>query len=316
MTLTLELEEVRCCVCGSEEGTILASGKDYEYRTCTNTFSFKECATCGLWYLTPRPTIADLAAIYPSDYYSYDENEGRQKSLTQYVWDRLEEEKIATFRRLLGKPDTAHVFDLGCGSGRLLGLFRRFLPSVWQVSGAEVDKSAAKIAATIDDVTVHHGLFEDLDIEPESLDFVIAQQVVEHVPDPRRTIEKAFSVLRPGGLLVLETPNVRGLDRRIFSRRYWGGYHFPRHFYLFSPQTLSRLVGECGFGQMSAARLVSATFWITTIRNILSQRPRLRRMLRWVHIRNPALLGLTSALELTMRLAGAQSSNMQFIARK
>lgn len=312
----LELEKTACCVCGSAEADIAATGKDFEYETCGNTFKFVCCRRCGHLYLCPRPKSADFGIIYPSNYYSYNESDWKRPTITTSVWDFLEIRKIRRTMKLVSPAPQLHVFELGCGSGRLLRLFKRCLPENARVSGVEISPAAAKAAAGILGVEIKVGFFEGMNYPAESFDLIMAQQVIEHVPDPPAIIREAFRTLKTGGILILETPDVRGFDRRIFSRRYWGGYHFPRHFNLFSPELLGKLVKECGFREAQSRRLISATFWITTIKNAISQNPSLKRYCGWINIRNPLLLGMSTILELMLQVSGQPSSNMQFIARK
>ena len=309
--VTLALEGSICCLCGSGCGTTVATGRDYEYQTCENSFHFVCCDQCNHVYLNPRPSLTDLSVIYPNTYYSFSVEKG---GFTQRVWDRLEKRKIDNFRKVLGDREEAVIYELGCGSGRLLKLMRRYLPASWRIQGIEIDSAAAALANQIKGVSVGTGLFEDAPIESASVDMIIAQQVIEHVPDPRKILEKAARVIKPGGILILETPNVLGLDRRLFKETYWGGYHFPRHFNLFSPEGIAHLATQCGFEQARALPLLSVTFWITTINNVLADHPRAKRWFPWCNIRNPICLGLTTCIELLLRLGRSPSSNMQLIA--
>jgi len=314
---TLELEEVLCCVCGQNQGRIVAEGTDYEYNTCSNRFTFRQCGNCGLWYLSPRPQKRDFPVLYPSNYYSYDPDDWKKRNLTNVVWDALENRKI---RKILGRyiknPQEAHVFEIGSGSGRLLRLLKGNLPPSASIWGVEISESAVLLSSQIAGVTVYHGDFEELPIEPGSLDMIFAQQLLEHIPDPRRMLLKAYQSLKPGGVFIMETPNVNGLDRKIFSRSYWGGYHFPRHMNLFSPATLSKLCVQCGYSETHYERLFSASFWITTARNIISRRPLFKGILPWVYFKNPLLLCVSTTIEAFLWLARIPSSNMQFVARK
>ena len=56
--------------------------------------------------------------------------------------------------------------------------------------------------------------------------------------DPVLTLARIRDWLAPGGLLALETPNLDSWDARLFCARWWGGYHFPRHWVLFDPQSI------------------------------------------------------------------------------
>jgi len=314
---TLELEYVPCCVCGSHQGRVVAEGRDFEYNSCSNKFTFKECDNCGHWYLSPRPKEHDLGIIYPSNYYSYSQDQWKKKTLTNSIWEILEKRKIKKIvKRFIKQPEKMHLFELGCGSGRFLHLLRKYVSKSCKISAVEISESAVRFAAQIEDVDVIQGNFEEISIEPESIDIIIAQQLIEHVSDPRSILKKAYDSLRPNGVVILETPNVKGFDRKLFSKRYWGGYHFPRHFNLFSPDTLLRLCKQCGFTQVYYEPLISASFWITTMRNILSERSLFRGILPWVYFKNPLLLSLTTSIEISLRIANIPSSNMQFIAKK
>ena len=67
---SLELVDIRCALCGSEDTDVHATGYDYEYNTAKNRFRFVRCRGCGHVYLHPRPTAEDLGVIYPSNYYT------------------------------------------------------------------------------------------------------------------------------------------------------------------------------------------------------------------------------------------------------
>ncbi len=125
----LELEDAPCCLCGSSQGRIVAEGRDFEYGSCSNNFTFKECSKCGLWYLSPRPKRQDFNIIYPPNYYSYVRDQWKKRTLTNSLWGMLEKRKI---KKIIGRfvklPEKMHIFELGCGSGRFLHLLRECVP--------------------------------------------------------------------------------------------------------------------------------------------------------------------------------------------
>ena len=71
-------------------------------------------------------------------------------------------------------------------------------------------------------------------IKEETLEFITMFHVIEHVKDPKSIIKTLNKLLVPGGHLVIETPNIDSLDAMIFKETFWGGYHFPRHWHLFT----------------------------------------------------------------------------------
>ena len=72
----------------------------------------------------------------------------------------------------------------------------------------------------------------------EHYDFAILIQTVEHVADPASLLRAIRRVLRPGGRLLVVTDNTGSLDFSVAKRRHWGGYHFPRHWYLFDAASM------------------------------------------------------------------------------
>jgi 2-polyprenyl-3-methyl-5-hydroxy-6-metoxy-1,4-benzoquinol methylase len=86
-------------------------------------------------------------------------------------------------------------------------------------------------------------------------DVVTMWHVIEHVHDPKGTLAELHRIMKPGGLLVISTPNLWSWDARGFGR-YWVGLDAPRHLYVFSPATLEHLLQQVGF-QMERIRSFS-----------------------------------------------------------
>ena len=84
--------------------------------------------------------------------------------------------------------------------------------------------------------------------------------VIEHVPDPLGTRTECRRLLRPGGRLVLTTPNALGMGHRRFGRD-WRGLETPRHLQVFTPGALRALVDRSGLAEVSLeSRTYGAAF--------------------------------------------------------
>ena len=103
---------------------------------------------------------------------------------------------------------TARVLDIGCGAGRL-GEAIKQRQQAW-VSGIEFDAGAAAAARHRLD-QVWQGDIERLDLEipAGSFDAIVCADVLEHLVEPRRLLERARRWLAPEGRLVASLPNVR-----------------------------------------------------------------------------------------------------------
>ena len=109
----------------------------------------------------------------------------------------------------------------------------------------------------------------DRDQVPQAVDVFVLNQVIEHFARPGELVAVLAGALAPGGHLVIETPDTGGLDARWFSRRYWGGYHIPRHMVLFNQANLRILVERTGLQVVETARLSSPAFWVQSLHHRL-----------------------------------------------
>lgn len=139
-------------------------------------------------------------------------------------------------------PPGGALLDVGCGKGDLLV---RLLHQGWTVEGLEVDAEAAANARMNHGLKVHLGALEKHRFPDDVFDAVTMNHVIEHVHDPITLIRECLRVLKPGGRLVLATPNIQCLGYKKFGR-YWSHLDPPRHLYLFTKKNLKECVSKAG----------------------------------------------------------------------
>jgi 2-polyprenyl-3-methyl-5-hydroxy-6-metoxy-1,4-benzoquinol methylase len=149
---------------------------------------------------------------------------------------------------LAGSP--RHVLDVGCSSGYLA---RPLTEQGVAVVGVELDAAAAAGArAVCEEVVVGDVETMELPFAPSSFDAVVCGDLVEHLRDPRAALERLRPLLRPGGRLVLTTPNVANWSMRLsllggrwrYTER---GILDRTHVHLFTRKTLVETVEDAGF---------------------------------------------------------------------
>jgi SAM-dependent methyltransferase len=116
----------------------------------------------------------------------------------------------------------------------------------FDVRGCEISDSAAAEATRRFGLNVHHGPLNSAGLEPASVDVALLYHVLEHVPEPEELLAAVHSVLREGGLAVVEVPNLQSaqmlrprIRRRILD--------LPLHLVHFTPAGLERLLSRSGF---------------------------------------------------------------------
>jgi hypothetical protein len=125
-----------------------------------------------------------------------------------------------------------------------------------------------------------------------------------------------FSLLRPGGCFIVETPNLAGIDYRLFRRSWWGHYHFPRHWNLFSTASLRRLLEGSGFEVERSEYLISTSAWTISLHNYFLDRGYPDWFTAFFHFKNPLLLGVFVVLDSLRSRMGYETSNQRVVARK
>jgi len=300
-----------CPLCGRPPEEAHARGKDFEYgSTGEREWTFLRCGTCGILALSPRPAESELSRIYPNNYYAYDFS--NQRSLGYAVKTILDRRAARSY--LAQTPSRGSILDVGCGDGRLLRVFAGLGVPKERLFGIELDRDAVA-AASRDGFQVECRRLEEAEFTPGSFVLAVLQQVIEHVSDPRAMIAKLHRLLVPGGVVILETPNTASWDHWLFRERYWGGYHIPRHFFLFQKASLTNLLRSCGFQLVEARSLASPMFWIYSLHNRVTERGGWRLVRHFVNPfppKAPALAFFT-LLDSVGKIFGI-TSNMRLVA--
>jgi 2-polyprenyl-3-methyl-5-hydroxy-6-metoxy-1,4-benzoquinol methylase len=305
----------RCEVCGGTDTRLFAAGYDYELITCRNHWQFAECTACTHVWLDPRPSVEALGVIYPPTYYSYNyEQIPAVARKAKEIIDGLKMRKILA----LGGRTPEHYLDVGCGDGRYLeALARRGVPQSG-LFGLELDEQiVGKLQGR--GLQVYCERVEECTrFEPGTFDLITMFHVIEHVDSPREVVEQLAGWLAPGGVLAVETPNLDSLDARLFHTGKWGGYHIPRHWHLFRPATLSRLLASVGLEVEAVRYETGHAFWMYSFHHALRYRqppqPRLARL--FDPLASVAPLAAFTAFDRLRATLGAKTSSMLITARK
>jgi 2-polyprenyl-3-methyl-5-hydroxy-6-metoxy-1,4-benzoquinol methylase len=119
-------------------------------------------------------------------------------------------ERVALFRRYVGGPGR-RVLDLGCRDGALT---QAYLEGN-DVVGVDADREALAAAAGLGIETRWTDLDQQLELDEESFDVVVAGELLEHLRDPQRLVAEIRRLLRPGGTFVASVPNAYRLKNRL-----------------------------------------------------------------------------------------------------
>lgn len=252
--VVLSLEHVPCNLCGGDNTELHYRGRDARFTDTPRVdFEVRRCRLCGLIYLNPRPTAASLGLFYPDSYNVYNQPvdepppSGRSglAGLNDRLWRTIARAKLREKQQLIARyaSKLGRLLDVGCASGRFLAAMRG---AGWDIAGLEMSALAVERARQALGPVVEQGTLETAPWPRDSFDVITMFHVLEHVPDPVGALGKIRSLLRPGGILIVLVPNGASWEFRALGPRDPNPLEIPRHFYHYTPATLSRLAQRAG----------------------------------------------------------------------
>lgn len=281
-----ELETLGCCpMCHHTSRQLLHENlTDTLFRCAPGRWNLHACSACGTAYLDPRPAAQAIGKAYAKYFTHPDEastpNEasvqGRSSmarglrglaraALNSYRnarwnttltpsnrWGRYAVPLVWPVRSLVeqqmrhmppppqGRP--GRLLDVGCGNGKFLEVAQK---AGWAVQGIDFDPIAVAQARS-QGLDVRLGGIDQLSEQEQTYDWITCSHVIEHVHAPQALLESMHRLLRSGGTLWLQAPNIDSVGHRVFGTD-WIGVDPPRHLSLMTLQGLRSVLQQVGF---------------------------------------------------------------------
>ena len=219
---------------------------------------YNVCKTCGTLVTRADVRAADLTVTQDQDeLYSKDYWLRRQSakhglpSLEERTRTDLPERCVHWLKLLLARRlPPARVLELGCAHGGFVALMRW---AGYDAHGTEMSPWIVNFAQETFRVPVTVGPIENQSFAPGSLDVIVLNDVIEHLPDPVATLGHCARLLKPGGFFIIQTPEYKEhlshadilATGDIFNTHMKG--KSDEHLYLFSRRSAQELFARLGF---------------------------------------------------------------------
>ncbi|MDB6174721.1 MAG: putative SAM-dependent methyltransferase [Chthoniobacteraceae bacterium] len=287
-------EIVECCpLCGSAGDLKYDQLEDRVY-SASGIWQVSKCRSpeCRLLWLSKRPKPSEISKAYQS-YYTHEEGGPGQLGERVVIKKLYHNFRNAYMAHALGYarkrsfflasffkaaahlhpcgPDSmrleamclkapdqpARLLEVGCGNGYLL---RRMQSLGWEVEGLDFDPQclrhvhSAGIPCKLGDLREQH--YPD-----QSFDALYMGNVIEHVYDPAGFLEECARILKPGGRLVVITPNAESLGHHFYQAD-WRGLEPPRHLQIFNLQNLTALCRKSNLAVVKMRTSIRGAWYI------------------------------------------------------
>lgn len=249
-----KLEDVVCNTCGSDKFDIvyaeLPGMADADPKKVFSTSSHEiareqivKCKKCGLVYVTPRFTGEAIIEGY---------SVGADTDYTSQ-----EESRLATFKKSLNyiskfTNKKGRLLDIGAAAGYFV---KTATDAGWDAEGVEPSKWMSEYAGKLG-VKVRPGTVHDYKFRKDSFDCVTYWDVLEHVPNPMKDLERVSSILKKKGLLVVNYPDFGSPLARLFGRKWW--FILSIHLWYYTPETITKTLNKAGFRVLSIKPYIQA----------------------------------------------------------
>jgi SAM-dependent methyltransferase len=209
------------------------------------------CRGCGLVWTDPRPSAAELRAFYAREYrLAY---KGLHQPTPRHVYraGKVALDRVGRLRPHLAPR--SRLLDVGAGSGEVVYVLRAM---GHDASGVEPNEGYAQYAVRTLGVPIAAGFYQDADVSASTLDAVTMFHTLEHLDDPLAVLRRAREWLVPGGVLLVEVPNVEAVCQQPHQQFHRG------HLFHFNVATLEHLGRRAGLAVVqSAASADGGNIW-------------------------------------------------------
>jgi len=230
-----------CEICGTDLWSLTYKGpiRAGSFGTFRNDSTVATCSGCGVSRLAEADSIDQKA--YESKEYRVAVDQGLQVTDFYRHADPVQIYYMEAVAPYSFRDKT--VADIGCGAGSFIDHISGLAEKIIAIEPTEMYLDSLRNRG----YEVYNYVSEAITVRPESVDYVIAFQVIEHVQNPRIFLAEILALLKPGGTLLIATPNKEDIMMKLLPEVFPSFFYRMAHRWYFDRKSLTRNAVEAGF---------------------------------------------------------------------
>lgn len=256
MTASLGLQEIDCIFCGEGSTSTIVIRE--------NGFNGRQCGTCGLIFISPRPSLEAIVDLYGHGESHVPVESHLRSGFSKRLYAR---NSLRILRRYKQRGD---ILDVGAGAGFFLDEARKqgFNPFAIEFN----PNQAMHISGTLG-IPCRSMPLEQAPFPGQLFDVVYHCDVMSHFYDPIAEFRAFHRALRDGGVLIFETGNFGDIDHRSLASI--KSFQFPDHLFFFSSRNIQSILDATGFELLAFHRYsIRLDLWATRARSTIRRAAR------------------------------------------
>jgi len=239
-----QLEYIPCNLCGARDEKVVYKARYDLERVPELALKFKssgderlidqvvQCRTCKLRYVSPRLNIDAIVKGY---------SEGEDPTFVSQARGR--EQTFARQLRFIRKfTRPGKILDIGAAGGSLLAVAKKM---GWHVEGVEPNRWLCDWSKKHYGIALKPGILSDYKFPNNHFDLITLMDVLEHTGDPKAVLEECNRILKPGGIIAINVPDIDSWLHNVMGRRWV--FYLSVHLYYFNRKTMKAMLRQAGF---------------------------------------------------------------------
>jgi 2-polyprenyl-3-methyl-5-hydroxy-6-metoxy-1,4-benzoquinol methylase len=238
------LEYITCNLCGSKDVRVVYPARYDLERVPELALKFKssgderlidrvvQCRKCGLRFVSPRLNIKAIVKGY---------SEGEDPTFVSQARGREQTFKgQLKFIQKFIKP--GKLLDIGAAGGSLVAVAQKM---GWKVEGIEPNRWLCDWSRQHYGIALKPGILENYKFAPNSFDLITLMDVLEHTGDPKTVLKECHRILKPGGVIAINVPDIDSWLHTAMGRRWV--FYLSVHLFYFNHKTMKAMLRSTGF---------------------------------------------------------------------